>query len=493
MKKLSASLSKNWQIIVLALLVLIAAVLRFYNISKLDFFTYDQARDALYTKRIVADHKFTLIGPQSSIPGLYTPPLYYYMMAPFLRAFNFNPTALDFVTATLGVLTVVFLYYVLRLLGANSGISLAMTALYAFQPAIVYQSRYAWNPNTIPFFVLLTLLALLKLMQKKSRLFFSFLFWGSLGMVINLHYSGVVFLLACLLALFFCRKEIEIKKLIFGLPLFVFELSPLLIFDLRHSFSNSKAVINYFFNSPRSEVATSPFIVGLFEKARFLFGLVFPISLNNLVLNILLVLIIFILIRLAWKKKDKNYNTLLLLLFSSLIFASLYKSVFYFFYLTFLYPLPFLLVGKAVSLIKLRILYLAIAILLSFSALSWLGLSLNQVRKDRNDLKEQLSGTALFLSEKVIAPFNLVSINNTSERFGNNAVDYRYFLETFYGKRSLDWDPAGYKESQNLYLISEIGRVDPLKTSIWEMSLFAPKEVKEKWQIGDTIIYHLVK
>lgn len=368
-----------------------------------------------------------------------------------------------------------------------------MTAIYAFQPTIVYQSRYAWNPNTTPFFVLLAIFSLLKLLQKKSGVVYSFLFWGSLGMIINLHYSGAAFLLACLLILFFYRREVEVKKLIWGLPLLVFELLPLFIFDFRHNFINFKAVINYFLHNPRNEVPPSPFFIGLFEKTRQLFELVLPLNLSILFLNTMLVLIIFVLVRLTWKEKDKYLNILLLLLFGSLIFASLYQRGFYFFYLTFLFPLPFLLFGKAISLIKLKRLYLVLVFLLFFSALSWLKVSFNQVKNDKKDLREQFTNVASFLSEKVVAPFNLVSVNNDPERFGHNAVDYRYFLETFYGKRGLDWDPIDYEKSQNLYLISEVGKVDPLKTGIWEVSLFAPKEVKEMWQVGDTIVYHLIK
>lgn len=485
----SDNLGKGIFLLILAL----AVMLRFYGLEKLRHFTYDQARDALYIKRIVADHKFRLIGTQSSIPGLYTPPFYYYMMAPFLGVFNFNPIAIDLMTAFLGVLTVGLLYLVLRQLGGSLGISLAMTAIYAFQPAIVYQSRYAWNPNTTPFFVLLTILSLLKLLQKKSRTVYSFLFWGSLGMIINLHYSGVVFLLACLLTLFFYRREVEVKKLVMGLPLLFFELLPLCIFDLRHNFFNSKAVVDYFLHNPRNELPPPPFFIGLFEKARQLFVLVLPVSFNALVLNILIVLIIFVLVRMFRREKDKNLSIPLLLLFCSLIFASLYRRGFYFFYLTFLFPLPFLLFGKAISLIKSKRLYLALVFVLYFSAFKWFGVSFNQVKSDKKDLREQLVGVTSFLSGKVVAPFNLISINNDPERFGHNAVDYRYFLETFYGKRSLDWDPADYEKSQNLYLISEVGEVDPLGTGIWEMSQFEPKEIKEKWQVKDTVVYHLIK
>jgi len=57
------------ELLFLALIIILASFLRFYKINELHFFTYDQARDDLIVKRILVDHKFTLLGPQSSMRG----------------------------------------------------------------------------------------------------------------------------------------------------------------------------------------------------------------------------------------------------------------------------------------------------------------------------------------------------------------------------------------------------------------------------------------
>ena len=61
------------EFIFLCLITALAIFLRFYRINELHFFTYDQARDDLIVKRILVDHQWTLLGPQSSMPGVYLP------------------------------------------------------------------------------------------------------------------------------------------------------------------------------------------------------------------------------------------------------------------------------------------------------------------------------------------------------------------------------------------------------------------------------------
>jgi len=43
--------------------------------------------------------------------------------------------------------------------------------------------------------------------------------------------------------------------------------------------------------------------------------------------------------------------------------------------------------------------------------------------------------------------FNLVTIQKEADRWDRNAVDYRYFVESFGSKRALDWYPQDYQKS----------------------------------------------
>ncbi|MGB9637551.1 MAG: hypothetical protein ACPLY7_02010, partial [Microgenomates group bacterium] len=105
-------IKQNWEYLFLVFFILIAGILRFSNITKLEFFTYDQARDALFVKRMIVDEQFRLLGTQTSLPGMYLPPFYYYTIAPVLWLFRLNPAGIDIYSAFIGVLSVPLVFYV---------------------------------------------------------------------------------------------------------------------------------------------------------------------------------------------------------------------------------------------------------------------------------------------------------------------------------------------------------------------------------------------
>ena len=221
---------KNIEITFLALILSLSAFVRFYNLDKLAFFTYDQARDALYIKRIIVDHKLRLISTQSSVPGLYNGPAYYYLMAPFLWLFKLNPIGIDFGVAFFNLLAVFLFYILAKKLTSNFLISGLITMVFSFQPQIVFQSRFGWNPNLLPFFSLLFVFSFWLLVKGKDWAWLVLSF--SLAIMLQLHYSAAAFLLILPCWLFYFRK-----KLIFGrffqlsLVLFLIIMFPLLLFD----------------------------------------------------------------------------------------------------------------------------------------------------------------------------------------------------------------------------------------------------------------------
>jgi len=137
------------EIIILFLILGLAAFLRFYKLADYQFFTYDQARDALIIKRIVVDKKLTLLGPTVLIPGLNLPPFYYYLMAPVFWLGGFNPLSLDIFSALVGLLTILAVWSVANsFFGKPAGLFAAF--FMAISPIMVDLSRRAWNPNSVP-------------------------------------------------------------------------------------------------------------------------------------------------------------------------------------------------------------------------------------------------------------------------------------------------------------------------------------------------------
>ena len=98
--------------LLLALILIVAAFVRLYRISDYLHFLGDEGRDVLVVKRIIVDHKFTLLGPVTSVGSMYLGPIYYYFMVPFLWLWNLDPTG-PAVMIVLFCLVTIFIMYLI--------------------------------------------------------------------------------------------------------------------------------------------------------------------------------------------------------------------------------------------------------------------------------------------------------------------------------------------------------------------------------------------
>lgn len=486
--------SKYKEIFFIVVLVFVASFFRFYSINKLTVFQYDQARDALYIKRLIVDHKFRIIGPQSS-SGLYYGPAYYYLMAPFLLLSGLNPAGLDFGVAVYGVVTVILLYFFLKRVTGNSLISFTACLLYATQPVVVYQSRYSWNPNITPFFTMLFLLGL-EYCRRKQKVGWLLSFIG-LGFLLHLHYPAFCLLPVIFIFIWKYRQNLRNKWFLASVFAFLFIIFPFFIIEVRHNFLNIRAIYNIFKFGPQTDLPPPPFFVGIWQKITTLLAEI-PLTSENKVLSAMTVIVISILsIFLFIKRNDFREKILpaLLSLFFLCLLGGFFKGSYFSYYLTFLYPIGFLILTLVLSILfesnkkAFFILFLLSAVLIRKN----ISVDLNLFKQ--NSTLDNLHKVNAII-EKDVKPgdlFNIVGIRG-GDRFDHNGVDYRYFLEAFYQKRGLDWDVLDYQNSKSLYLIDTLGGIDPLKTNIWEILLFEPKKVERSWQITDgTTIYKLVK
>ena len=188
MKKIINLMSGKWELIFLLCFVVIAVILRFTDIMALNFFTYDQARDALFVKRMIVDHEWRLLGTQTSLPGMYLPPFYFYTIALVLWLSKLNPVGIDIYSAFIGVLSVPLVYFVAnKIFGKPAGIFSA--GLFAVSPLVVELTRRAWNPNTLPFFILIAFYFVYMYFKEKKLKYF-LLGFGFYGYSLSLHFGA---------------------------------------------------------------------------------------------------------------------------------------------------------------------------------------------------------------------------------------------------------------------------------------------------------------
>src|SRR3989344_1355344 len=89
---------------------------------------------------------FILLGPTAAVGGFYLGPVYYWMAAPFLWLWRFDPVGPSYFVAAIGVATVLLLYKFLKD-AVGFWPAILSSSLYATAPLIIRYSRSSWNPN----------------------------------------------------------------------------------------------------------------------------------------------------------------------------------------------------------------------------------------------------------------------------------------------------------------------------------------------------------
>jgi 4-amino-4-deoxy-L-arabinose transferase-like glycosyltransferase len=179
MKKffLSTGITK-WQTWVLALLIFLVIFLRTYHFHDWLLFGDDQARDAYVTNDVITGKSaLPLAGPFMSYSGnsnhseedsFHLGPIYYYFQIISAKIFGSSPDKLAYPDLFFAILSIP-LFYLFSRISFSKNISLGLTGLYAVSAYFIEYSRFAWNTNLIPFFVLLLLVSLYKFLEKNEK------------------------------------------------------------------------------------------------------------------------------------------------------------------------------------------------------------------------------------------------------------------------------------------------------------------------------------
>lgn len=205
-------------------------------------FTFDHGKDAIAVLHMVKTFSPKLIGPWTSIPGLFFGPAWYYLLSPGIWLFNASPLAPSVTMVILGLIQVILLY---RYFGFTAGF------LGAISSSWISGSTSAWNPYPMSLVLLILLILLNKLKSSKNPKYV----FGAIGLVVSFgfHFSSafaISFLISIPMILFIkYRKRITKLHLVFLVIGFIIPFLPQLLFETRHSFIETKSVINYLVNT----------------------------------------------------------------------------------------------------------------------------------------------------------------------------------------------------------------------------------------------------
>ncbi len=506
--------ASHWHVFVLAAILVLAAYLRLYKIADYMTFLGDEGRDVLVVKRMIVDHKLTLLGPTASVGGFFLGPIYYYFMAPFLWAWHMDPVGPAVMVAFFGIATV-WLVYVLgkELFGVGSG--LIASGLYALSPIVIAYSRSSWNPNLVPFFTALLMYCLWRwTMTGRGR--YLLLVGISLGIGLQLHYLYVfLFPVVLVWILLYGRSKKYLAHFALAGLGFLLGYAPFLAFELRHGFPNTISITRFIFAGKDTGLSADIFFKNISDVAFRLFGrLVFRLPQEEIQHTLptwqltawlvviktsiwaslgLLAGIVLGIFPLAQKKLHLQKSAVLMLLWLviPLVLFGLYRRGIYEYYFGIFFPVPFLLVGYLFSLLFTQ----KISKILGAAGLTVL-LYLNwQGRPFRFPPNRQLAGAkaiaAAALEKTDGKPFNFALITGQ-----NSDHVYRYFFE-IWGNAPVTIendviDPQRHTVTDQLIVICEIADCKPLGNSLWEVAGFGRADITGKWEVPFVTIYRLV-
>ena len=344
MRRILNILTKNQALVVT---LVIGVFLRFYKLTGFVTFLGDQGRDAIIVKRILTGEHFPAIGPPTSIGQVYSGPFYYYFIAPWLLLFNFNPIGLAVCVAFFSSIYLLINYLIVKEL-FDKKVVLISTILLSFSSVLIDFSHFSWNPNLLPLFTLLTVYFVIKGLQT-SRWYFFALSGAFLSFSIQLHYLALFLIPPIGILLMATFKKIkqsnnetmnQLKNYLLMSFSFILFSSPLIIFDLRHNFLNSKLLLALFQSSGTSFLTK---FNSLFDSFYFLNLYSFNINLSKFIIYLLLFFLSIILFTLI--KKKSNLKIFLFIFLFTILGMSLYSGPKHPHYFVILYPLYYIIIS----------------------------------------------------------------------------------------------------------------------------------------------------
>lgn len=490
MRRIKNIVTKNW---ILIIILLLGVFLRFYRLPDFAMFLSDQGRDAIIIKRIVTGEHFPAIGAPTSVGQVYLGPFYYYFIAPWLLLFNFQPIGLAFGVAFFSSLFILINFLTVKRL-VNEKTAYISTIFLTLSATLIDFSRFSWNPNLLPLFSFLT--AYSAIQSVKTKKWHYFVLTGAfLSFSIQLHYLalflGLPVAIVFLLDFYFSVIDKSIKKIgkrplssllnIFAsFASFVIFTSPLIIFEFRHNFLNSRNFVALFKSTPNLAGGR---LNNLFETFIALNKYSLNITLNQwqTIFLVVFVLLSSLIIILKTKGAIRIFITFFIFCFLGI---SAYSGSKFPHYLGIIYPFYFLTIAYFLSEISndnfgkvVTFVFVVLFATLNFQKYSFF-------YQPKVDQIGQAKTVANFLAEKINhQPFNIATwpVEFTED-------SYLYFLE-LKGLRPADRQKV--QVTKQMFVLCNKEPCQVINSPSWNISMFGKAKVVGQWQVADVKIFKL--
>lgn len=315
-------------VLVLFVFVFLIRTVGLFNNNAL--FLFDSARDFLGVNKLIIDHKPVLIGtPAGGLGGYFHGVIWYYLLAVPLILASGNPISGQWFMAIMSTISVLAAFLVLKKT-MNIYAGILGILLFGFGNFSIATAKFTWNSYPIVWLAPILFLGIY-LLVKRIR-------WGiiliSLVEGLSLQFDLMLGLTTfpAYLAVFgyfiLKGKTIgKIKYVLISILLIILPFLPSILFDLRHNFIISKAVVNTVANagnnlSHKADELQTPLgkriSLRFSEMVQYSIGSMTTNSLVNYGLFLALLLSIYFMI------KSKNRQNMILVTLSASVILSMF-------------------------------------------------------------------------------------------------------------------------------------------------------------------------
>lgn len=223
--------------------IILALFLRFVYYFDRWGLAYDQARDMLVASEALKLGSIPLIGPFSSAGQFVYGPQWYWIIMFMIKIFPYSVIG-PWVIQTLLYVFVVFVMYLIGKEIGDRRLGLILAFLTALSTTQIALSTNLISPSMAGIFSIISVYFFVRFI-KYGRILDGFLLAFFVGNTINIHFQAIGLLSLIPIAFLFNNKR-KIKQLFFlVLGLFI-PFIPLLIFDLKSNFFESRNFLDYY-------------------------------------------------------------------------------------------------------------------------------------------------------------------------------------------------------------------------------------------------------
>jgi hypothetical protein len=228
---------KSWPVL---LLIIFAFLLRVVKLEELFYFTYDESVFAFVGRRLLLWNHLPLIGGVTPF-GVHVAPYFYWFFAGTLILGKLDPLFWGYVSAALGAAATILIYVVATKIDSKK-VGFLAASFWTFSYLANLYDRHFWGLTFGPIFSILVIYLLYKIIKGNEKFVYALGF--TLGLVIHADLSFYMFFIMSVVS--WIVFKIQVKKSTFiALGIIAASFLPLVVFDLRHDFANTRPILEF--------------------------------------------------------------------------------------------------------------------------------------------------------------------------------------------------------------------------------------------------------